>query len=474
MRRIGCVFVFLLFARLLPAQIDSEVPGNTGEGSGLAPPRRAEISILDQNSVNWDKVMLQSGFFLGVKHGFRLWTEQGTRDGLKGPFFRDWGRAVGSMHGWADGDPFYVNYVGHAMQGAVSAYIFTQNDIPRYRYVEFGKNRDYWMSRLRATAFSWAYSTQFEIGPLSEASLGNVQALHPAYGFVDHVATPAVGLLWMIAEDALDKYVIKPFEGRYENRWARLLVRSWLNPSRSFGNAMGFTMPWRRDTRPNLFHDDMLGRYIQNELKANGRVGPRIAGPGEKKANSVIAPAEFTIQFQPTYYLGGGGALCLGGNSSFGFRVAERWQALFEVGGCKQRGMGQDWSGDSLTYMAGIRYAPWARGRWSASVRALAGGEKLTHELFYPQKYETLKAAWRAAGKDPKTQPRHEDFAYANETNGFAMSSGAALDYRLNPALQLKVASLDFRRSWVSPMDGRVYNRSVSLTTGFVLRLGSW
>lgn len=472
--RLTIAVVLLLSSWAAFAQGDSSPSNDASDPSALTAQRRFETSILDQKSVNWDKVMLQSGFFLGVKHGFRLWTEPGTRDGLKGRFFPEWGRAVGSMHGWADGDPFYVNYVGHSMQGAVAAYIFSQNDIPRYRYVEFGKSKDYWKSRLRATAFSWAYSTQFEIGPLSEASLGNVQSVYPAYGFVDHVATPAAGLLWMITEDALDKFVIKPFENKVSNPWARMLVRGWLNPARSFGNAMGFTAPWRRDTRPNLFHDDTIGRYIQNELNSRGTVGPAVSGPSEEKANAVIAPAEFNAQFQPTYYLGRDGGLCLGGNTSIGFRLAERWQALFEVGGCKVRGMDENWSGDSLTYLAGVRYAPWARGRWSASVKALAGGEKLTHELFFPRKYETLKAAWKAAGSDPKTQPQHEDFAYANETNGFAMAGGAALDFRLNPAIQLKVASVDFRRSWVSPMDGRAYNRSMALTTGFVLRLGTW
>ena len=38
------------------------------------------------------------------------------------------------------------------MQGAVSGYIWVQND-GRYRFAEFGKNRDYWESRLRAAAY---------------------------------------------------------------------------------------------------------------------------------------------------------------------------------------------------------------------------------------------------------------------------------------------------------------------------------
>src|SRR5258708_39324289 len=119
--------------------------------------------------VNWPNMFKQSMFFLGVEHGFRLLTEPGTRDGGFG-LGSGYTRSVGNLHGWADGDPFMVNYVGHPMQGSVAGYIWLQND-PAYRNVEIGKDPRYWRSRLRATAFAWAYSEMFEIGPLSEASV---------------------------------------------------------------------------------------------------------------------------------------------------------------------------------------------------------------------------------------------------------------------------------------------------------------
>ncbi len=140
--------------------------------------------------------------------------------------------SVSALHGWADGDPFLVNYVGHPMQGAVSGYLWTLNDT-RYQYVEFGRSPEYWKSRLRAGAFAWVYSEQMEIGPISEASIGNIQASFPQYGFVDHVVTPAIGLGWMIAEDVLDQYLVRFVERRTSNRVVRALVRGGANPSRS-------------------------------------------------------------------------------------------------------------------------------------------------------------------------------------------------------------------------------------------------
>jgi hypothetical protein len=134
------------------------------------------------------------------------------------------------------------------MQGAVAGYIFAQND-RGFLSVEFGKNKPYWKSRLRAAAFSWAHSEQFEIGPVSEASIGNTQAFFPQQGFVDQVATPVTGLAWMIAEDSLDRFVVKRVEAHTGNSFVRLLVRGGLNPSRSLANVIAAQPPWHSTDR---------------------------------------------------------------------------------------------------------------------------------------------------------------------------------------------------------------------------------
>ena len=121
----------------------------------------------------WKPALLQSGLFLGVQHSFRLVTEPGTREELKGRFFPDYAAALKGVRGWGDSDPFIVNYVGHPFEGAVAGYIQVHND-PRFQRAEFGSSSLYWKSRLRAMAFAGVYSAQFEVGPLSEASIDNV------------------------------------------------------------------------------------------------------------------------------------------------------------------------------------------------------------------------------------------------------------------------------------------------------------
>lgn len=217
-------------------------------------PRLAPViqpASLKPNSFDWRPALNQSFRFLAVQHGFRFMTEPGTRSELKGPFFRDYLRSVRDLDHWNDGDPFMVNYIGHPMMGAVTGYIQRQND-PRFQAVNFGKNATYWKSIARSFAFSAVYSTQFEVGPLSESSLGNSGKIPGTQGFVDLVVTPTIGTGWMIGEDALDRFLIRRVERATGNPWIKLAVRTGLNPSRAFANLMRGKVPWHRDDREGV------------------------------------------------------------------------------------------------------------------------------------------------------------------------------------------------------------------------------
>ncbi len=152
----------------------------------------------------WRSALRQAGWFLGIQHSFRFATEPATRANLKGPFWRDYLDSADSLGGWKDGDPHIVNYVGHPMMGAVTGYIQVQND-PGGRARPLASGRGYWQSRLKAAAFWCAYSLQFELGPISESSLGNVGIDGKGHGAVYLVVTPALGAAWLLTEDALDR-----------------------------------------------------------------------------------------------------------------------------------------------------------------------------------------------------------------------------------------------------------------------------
>jgi hypothetical protein len=212
---------------------------------------RPQFDAYDNRGVEWGGLLLDSTKFLLFQQTFRLATEVDTRRGLRGPFLQNYADAVTNIHGWNDGDPFFVNYIDHPMEGGVAGFIEVAHD-PRFRRAQFGRSSHYWKSRLRAMAFSAVFSLQFEIGPVSEASIGGIQRVPYKTGVVDWVITPTVGFGWMVGEDALDKFVIQRFELRTQNHAKRLLLRSLLNPTRSFANMMQGKVPWHRETRPGI------------------------------------------------------------------------------------------------------------------------------------------------------------------------------------------------------------------------------
>jgi hypothetical protein len=67
---------------------------------------------------------------------------------------------------------------------------------------------------------------------------------------VDHVVTPVGALGFMVAEDALDRYLITRIESWTENRVVRAVSRVALNPSRAMSNAAQGRAPWLRSVRP--------------------------------------------------------------------------------------------------------------------------------------------------------------------------------------------------------------------------------
>jgi hypothetical protein len=242
----------------LPAvtAMDSRIPANgpvTTPTLATPSPGAPPVKQPPRNGVRWGGVFSQSALFLLVEQGYRVGTQPGTRDALKGPFFEDWFKSVKATHGWGDGDDFLTNYIGHPMQGSVTGFIFTQND-PAGKAHEFGKSSKYWKSRLKGMAWSAIYSTQLELGPISEASIGNV-GYHDGSlsGAVDLVVTPLAGFGWQIGEDALDRYVVQKIEMHTRNPVVLMLVRSFLNPTRSFANLMRGSVPWNRDTRPGIW-----------------------------------------------------------------------------------------------------------------------------------------------------------------------------------------------------------------------------
>ncbi len=363
--------------------------------------------------------------------------------------------SAGNLHGWADGDPFYVNYVGHPMQGAVAGRLFLLND-PKYGRAEFGDGREYWKAKLRAAVFAWAFSEQFEIGMISEASIGHIQAQFPQQGFVDHVITPTIGTGWMIGEDVIDRYLIRAVEDRSTPTWLRLALRTGLNPARSFANVLDGRAPWDRASREGIL-----------SYRAQPRAPTLPADPAATFAN-MPAPFEFSIT---SGYRQLSDGPCLGGGADAAYRVADTLQLALTVNGCKSVSLPTNVSGDGLVFQAGPRWTPVPTGKWSPYGHVLVGGMKVTQETLFPAKKAEVEAA--NANLDPTLgYTLHDQYTSHTESTGLAVTAGAGVDYKLNDALALRVANFEYLYS--KARQGSSYENGFQFTMGVVLRVGTW
>lgn len=201
--------------------------------------------------INWSKTVGESLLFLGIMHGYRMIIEPDTRAALTGKFWHDYINSISKLRGWSDGDSFVTNYVGHPMMGATAGRILIQND-SRGRALDFDLSKEYLKSRLKAFGYAALFSSQFEIGLISEGTIGNAtpnQYTNHPFSYQDFIITPTIGTVWLVGEDVVDKYVVRQIEQWTTNRNIRCLARTMLNPTRSLSNMLRFKAPWYRDGR---------------------------------------------------------------------------------------------------------------------------------------------------------------------------------------------------------------------------------
>lgn len=224
-----------------------ETAMETADASAQGEPP-VDLAQLPPASSTWRGAVTDSLRLLMIEHTTRIAFQEKTRRELGGPFFADYVRSVKVPGSWGDGDGWMVNYVGHPIHGAASGFIWLDHEDGAHD-PSIGFSRDYWSSRGRALAWAAGYSFQFEFGPMSEASIGNVGLRENTTGWVDHVVTPVGALGFMVAEDAVDRYFITRIEQWTDNRLLRAAARVGLNPSRALSNIAQGRWPWHRAGR---------------------------------------------------------------------------------------------------------------------------------------------------------------------------------------------------------------------------------
>lgn len=430
--------------------------------------------------IRWWPAFKESLLFTGIQHTFNITTEAGTRDALNGHWFQDYIDSVAELRGWSDSDHFMAPYVGHPIEGSVFGFIERQND-PYYRLVQLGDGREYWLSMLRSMAYAAVWHTQWKIGPISEASIGNVM-LHASPGFITLVDTPTLGFCTMLAEDAADRYLIMGLENRTSNRAIIILARSFLNPGRTMGNLMAFRPPWVRDTRLNLFRENYEIRKQLLEDYKNG-VGDKPfqfvkdAWMPEGVEFSHPHPKEADIELSafPYYesFLGGGS--CIGGGGSGAARLNPKFQFVSEVNGCLVMHMPlYNYSADSLFYGGGLRWTPKADRRFSPYAQCLFGGRKVTFEIMDEALRKQLLKEWNNGNGTLAHYPKRSDYSTENSQNGPSIAVGGGFDVVITRPFAWRVLNLEYTRSWMNDVAMVRPQEGMLISTEAVVRIGTW
>jgi hypothetical protein len=429
----------------------------------------------------------ESMLYTGIMHTFDFTTEAGTRDALNGPWFKNYIHSVSELRGWSDSDHFMAPYVGHPIEGSIFGFIERQND-PQYREVQWGDGREYWVSLLRSMAFSAVWHTQWKIGPISEASLGNVM-LHASPGFITLVDTPTLGFCAMMAEDAADRWVIVGLENRSSNRAVIILARSFLNPGRTFANMMAFRVPWDRSTRMGVFGENY---EIRKEVVREYRDGSGqklfeyhtpLTDPEEAmKKHPLEAPVELTAFPYYESFLGGGS--CVGGGGSGAARVTPQLQVIAEVSGCSILHMpSYNISGDSLFYGGGVRWTPLAAHRWSPYAQLMLGGRKVTTEMDNEALRKLLMDEWNNGNGTLGHYPMRSDWSVETASNGPSVRVGGGMDVVITRPFAWRLINIEYTHAWIDSVNvpsGVSGGETVRPQNGFIIstqavvRIGTW
>jgi len=226
----------------------------------------------EKHGFYWGRALTESLTLLVIEQAYVVHTDFRwvvSENGV--PFNHYWRDYMQSLSGWThsgwdDGDPNWYGYIGHPIQGALTGFIQIQND-PKSERLEFSKTKAYGKSRLKAAMWNAAYSTQWNLGPLSEVTVEkygtkdrapwnqngsfpcNTKHCYTGVGQIDIVMTPLAGTGWLVGEDFLDEKVVRRVEEDTPNRLLIDTVRVALNPIRAGANMLHGNYPWYRASR---------------------------------------------------------------------------------------------------------------------------------------------------------------------------------------------------------------------------------
>jgi hypothetical protein len=357
-----------------PGDAGTSEQSTSGSNTGGVDADGSDVGVQHTPQLHSEKFQLKQALVQSVnvtlfQHAWRFAWDPSMRYLLiHKPFFHDWSASYTDYHmnRWSDGDNFLVNDVGHPLEGAAFGRVFLQND-PKSN-VQIAMHNGYWKSRFQSMGWMFIWSTQFEIGPLSETDFGNQGGFNYVNGcgtdlscrntpdakltnntgWTDFIITPTVGLAWIVGEDAIDRFIVTPIARNHRIFGGRVL-RSALEPTRSYAALFAGKFPWQLPAAENnyyvrprpvpvkvedpdetpLLHGEVGGQYTSISLPVLNATCPtkacreRLSGTGFNLGYNVTCSFGFdsTMNFLPAQQ--GTQSMTQG---QFGAKLGGSWQ----------------------------------------------------------------------------------------------------------------------------------------------------
>jgi hypothetical protein len=131
-------------------------------------------------------------------------------------------------------------------------------------------------------------------------------------------------------------------------------------------------------------------------------------------------------------------------------------------------------SGDMLFYGGGVRWTPLAAHRVSPYLQLMFGGRKVTHETDDIPLRKELLDEWKDGDGTLPHYPKRSDWSVEVSKNGPALGVGTGFDVVLTRAIAWRLVDVEYTHAWIGDVDMIQPQNALRVSTGAVLRIGTW
>jgi hypothetical protein len=121
---------------------------------------------------------------------------------------------------------------------------------------------------------------------------------------------------------------------------------------------------------------------------------------------------------------------------------------------------------------AGPRWTPRAAHKFSPFAEVLVGARRITHDITDVAKKKQLTKEWEDGLL--KHDFLRSDYSVQYQAMGFAMKVGAGFDAVFARAFAWRVLDVGYTHSWLNTVEPINASQGVTISSGVVLRIGTW